>query len=527
MSASHDAIVIGGGHNGLTCACYLAKAGMRVLVLEKHSSIGGMTNTEELTLPGFKSDSHAFGYQLANVSPAPAELELDRYGFELLRPEVCYSHAFPDGTSLSVFRDLTRSCEGIARLSAADAGAYQQLCLQFASGIEGFTAAINSPPQSPALELTSLEQAPDGLDAYRLQLQSYRAFARETFEDERTELLLGTWCCHVGLAPDDVGGAGAAVGFAGLVQQFGNNVVKGGMANLPRALAKVLRAHGGEIRTDTRVEKILIENRKAVAVRLSSKETIDAGELIASSVDPQQLILQLLGEQVVGPGMAGKLRRYEPGESALIVYLALDRPVHYRAGEAASRSVYVHPAPSLEFLSRQFVESRSGRLPAHPFALVCNESACDPTRAPDGRALIKLVVQPVPYVIAGDAAGEIDATTWDQAKEKFADRVIEQLDRDFIPGLRASIACRTVLSPVDQERILPSATRGTLMHGALLPYQSGAMRPIPELGNYRTPLGNVYLCGSGSHPGGGVSMAPGRNAAQVIYRDRSMNFPPG
>jgi phytoene dehydrogenase-like protein len=158
---------------------------------------------------------------------------------------------------------------------------------------------------------------------------------------------------------------------------------------------------------------------------------------------------------------------------------------------------------------------------------VCNESACDPARAPDGKALIKLVVQPVPYVIAGDGAGEIGATTWDQAKEKFADRVIEQLDRDYIPGLRASIACRTVLSPVDQERILPSATRGTLMHGALLPYQSGAMRPIPEMGSYKTPLGNVYLCGAGSHPGGGVSMAPGRNAAQVIYRDQSMKFPVG
>jgi phytoene dehydrogenase-like protein len=273
MSTSHDAIVIGGGHNGLTCACYLARAGMKVLVLEKHSSIGGMTNTEEMTLPGFKSDSHAFAYQLANVSPAPAELELDRYGFELLRPEVCYSHAYPDGTSLSVFRDITRSCDSIARLSAADARAYGQLCLQFASGIDGFTSAINSPPQSPAQQLTALEQAPDGLDAYRLQLQSYRAFARETFEDERTWLLVGTWCCHVGLSPDDVGGAGAALGFAGLVQQFGNNVVKGGMANLPRALARVLQAHGGEIRTDARVEKILVENQKAVAVRLSTKET--------------------------------------------------------------------------------------------------------------------------------------------------------------------------------------------------------------------------------------------------------------
>ena len=527
MAAKYDAVVIGSGHNGLTCACYLAKAGMKVLVLEQYSSIGGMTNTEEWTLPGFRFDSHAFGYQLANVSPAPHELSLHRYGFELLHPEVCFSHAFPDGTLVSVFRDIGRSCESIARFSASDADVYRAICSRFAAQASEFAATINSPPASPAQELAALERVQDGLDEYRFQLQSFRSWAQQNFEAEQTKLLLGTWCCHVGLSPDDVGGASIASSFATLIQQFGNNIVKGGMGNLPLALAGFLHAHEGEIRTNARVEKILVESGKAVAVRLVDGETIDVGGLVASSVDPQQLALGLLGEDVVGPTIARKMRRYELGESVLVIYLALDRPVHYKAGEQAGHGVYVHPAPSLDFLSRQFQECRAGLLPTHPFALLCNESACDPTRVPAGKASMKLVVQPVPYLIAGDASGTINGTTWQEVKERYADRVIDQLNEDYIPDLRENIACRLVHSPIDLETLLPSTTHGTVTHGAFLPYQVGAMRPIPEMGRYKSPVGNVYLCGSGSHPGGGVSMAPGRNAAQVIYRDLSLTFPPG
>ena len=518
--------MIGSGHNGLTCACYLARAGLKVLVLEQYPSIGGMTNTEELTLPGYFSDSHALGYQLANVSPAPRELGLAAHGFELLYPEIGYSHVFPDGTSITGFRDLERTCYGIARFSNRDAGVYRNLCDLFASNIDAFAEALHTPPDTPAEHLAALESGRGGLDAYRFELQSFRSWAGESLEAEQTGLLLGSWCCHLGLSPDDVGGANAAVLFATLIQAFGNNLVRGGMANLPRALAADLRAHGGEIRTNADVDKVIVENGNARGLRLADGERIDVGGLVVSNVDPQQLGLRLIGEDVLGSRIAAKLRRYEPGESTLVIYLALDGPVEFKAGADAARSPYVHPAPSLAYLSRQFQECRSGLLPATPFALLCNDSACDPSRAPEGKALMKFVVQPVPYVISGDAGNTIDGRSWGQVKEVFADRVIGQFTADYIPDLSRKIVHRTVLSPIDQETLLPSAVRGTTMHGAFLPYQSGAMRPIPEMGRYRTPVENVYLCGSGSHPGGGVSMAPGRNAAQVICRDLSLTFPP-
>ncbi|HRX75554.1 MAG: NAD(P)/FAD-dependent oxidoreductase [Rhodobacteraceae bacterium] len=525
MTNAYDAVVIGSGHNGLTCACYLAKADMKVLVLEQYPSTGGMTNTEEVAFPGFFSDIHAFGYQLANVSPVPAELDLPRFGFELIHPEVSYAQVFDDGTAVSAFRDIECTIESIGRRSRRDAEAYRALCAQFSDGIESFAAAINSPPLSPAEQLSALANKKDGIETYRFQLQSFRSWAREVFEAEQTKVLLGTWCSHIGLSPDDAGGASGAVGFAALIQRCGNNLVKGGMVNLPVALAGFLRAYGGEVRTNAGVEKIVVERGRAIAVRLANGEEIDVAGLVASSVDPQQLGLRLLGEDVIGSSLARMLRRYDVGESALVIYLALDRPVHYKSGEDPGRSVYVHPVPSIDFLSRQFQECRGGLLPSRPFALLCNDSACDPSRAPKGKALMKLVVQPVPYIIAGDASGTIRGRDWSRVKEQYADRVIEQVTTDYIPDLSENILRRAVLSPVDLEKRLSSAVRGTMMHGAVSLYQTGAMRPIPGMGRYKSPVDNVYLCGSGSHPGGGVSMAPGRNAAREIYRDMALTFP--
>jgi phytoene dehydrogenase-like protein len=463
MSGKYDAVVIGGGHNGLTCGCYLAKAGLKVLVLEQHISIGGMTNTEELTLPGFWSDTHAFGYQLANLSPAPHELDLERHGFELLRPSINFCHVFPDGRALSLFRDLEHSCESLARVSAHDAETYRTMCSRFAAEADLFAAAVNSPPRPLSEQIAALGSQHDGLDAYRFELQSFRSWAQRAFDADAAKVLLGTWCCHVGLSPDDVGGAAAAKGFATLIQQYGNNLVKGGMRHLAHALAGCLEAHGGEIRTGARVEKIVVEHGRAVAVQLAAGDSIDVGSLVASSAHPQQLVLELLGETVVGSAIARKMRGYELGESVLVIYAALDGPVHYKAGDEADRAVYVHPATSLDSLSRQFQESRAGLLPSQPFALLCNDSACDPTRVPPGKALMKLVVEPVPYVIRGDAAGVIVGAAWQSVKEAFADRVIDQMSEHYIPDLRRRMACRVVHSPVDLHARLPSARHGTMM----------------------------------------------------------------
>jgi phytoene dehydrogenase-like protein len=219
------------------------------------------------------------------------------------------------------------------------------------------------------------------------------------------------------------------------------------------------------------------------------------------------------------------MKQYEWGDSVFVIFVALESPVNYKTGSAARQSAHVHlTEPSLDFLSRVYLECRGGALPSAPMIVSWNDSAIDPSRAPADKALMKFVVLSVPYVITGDATGKVPARTWDEAREPYADYLIDLITANYIPDLKPKILKRVAHSPVDISRKITSAVRGTLGQGAFLPYQSGSLRPIPELGQYKTPVPNVYLCSSGSHPGPGVSMAPGRNAAQVILGDLGLDF---
>jgi beta-carotene ketolase (CrtO type) len=520
MSATFDAIVIGAGHNGLTCACYLARAGLQVLALDQYHTVGGMATTEEVTLPGFGSDLHAFGYQFASLSPAPQELGLSAFGFDLIRPEINYSHVFPDGGIVSMHRSVEGTVRSIGRYSKKDGETWARWAERFVQAKDQIAAWMNSPPASLSEATDMLVQTPDGMDEYRFQLQSMRSWVNEHFEAEETRLFLGSFASHAAVGPDDAGGGNLVWLFTSVIQALGNRVVKGGMHRLPLALAAYLRSKGGQIRTGARVSKIVVRGGRAVAVRLTDGEEIGVRQVVAASTDPRQLIVDFLGEEHVGSDLVRRMQRYEWGDAYLTIYIALDGPLTYRAGADAGRSPYVHPTPpTLEYLSRIYSECRSGHLPAAPLVVMCNDSAVDPSRAPSGKGLMKLIVLNVPYEIKDDATRKISARTWDDAKEAYADHVIDLVADTYAPGLRNLIIKRVVRSPLDMERTIPSAVRGTVTHGAFLPYESADQRPLPGLGRYRMPVPNVYLCGSGAHPGGGVSMAPGRNAAHVILAE--------
>ena len=527
MSTKYDAIVIGAGHNGLTCACYLAKVGLKVLVLERYHDVGGMTLTEELTLPGFRSDVHASGYQLANLSPVPRELELEKHGLELIEPDIVYAHAFPDGRVLAVSRDLDKTVENIGKYSKRDAETWRKLVERYHAEKEKIVASLFSPPPALSAEVSALAQSSAGMDEYRFGLQSMRSWCDQTFEAEEVKVLFGAFALFMAHAPDDAGGAELSWLFGTVLQDAGNNLVKGGMHHVSLALADHLRSMGGEIRTSAGVEKILVSSGRATGVRLEGGEEIPVGQLVASGVDPGQLALRFLGEEVVGPEIAGKMERYEWGDPAFVIYAALDGPVEYRAGPEAGAACHVHlTPPSVDPVARASVECRGGELPATPLIVSWNDSVIDPSRAPEGKHLKKFVVLGVPYEIRGDATGKVGSGHWDEVKDRYADYLIDVITENYLPDLKARLLKREAHSPLDIERKLSSAVQGTICHGAMLPYQTGSMRPIPEMGDYRSPVANVYLCGSGSHPGPGVSMAPGRNAAQVICSDLDLDFQP-
>ncbi len=520
-----DAVVIGAGHNGLACACYLARAGLDVAVFEEYPAVGGMTLTEELAAPGFRSDVHASGYQLASLSPSPLELNLFDHGLELIEPEFAWAHAFPGGGCIAVGSDLERARESIARYSARDADTAVGLFERYRAERDQVIRSLFSPPEPLSTAIQRMEDTPGGLDGYRFRLQSMRSWCDETFESDEAKCLFGAFAPFVGHGPDDAAGAEISWLFASVLQTDGNKLVRGGMQQVSLALAAELESRGGEIRTATAVERIEVEAGRASAVILAGGERVEVGTLLAASVDPRQLALRLLGEEVIGGDAAQRVSRIEWGDAVFLIYAALDGEVEYAAGAEAGAAAHVHLSEaSLEAMASATDQCRAGKLPEAPVIVSWNDSVIDPSRAPAGKHLKKFVVLGVPYEIRGDATGRVGVGGWDEVREAYADYLIELISESYLPRLGDRILARAVHSPLDIERKLLSAVRGTIPHAAMVPYQSGAMRPTPDFAGYRSPVENVYLCGSGSYPGAGVSMAPGRNAAQVICGDLGLDF---
>jgi phytoene dehydrogenase-like protein len=256
-----------------------------------------------------------------------------------------------------------------------------------------------------------------------------------------------------------------------------------------------------------------------------------AKRLVASSTDPSTLVLKHIGENYVDPLVIKNIKRLEWGDSIFGIYLALNGPLEYKSGDDIGKSAQVHISDvTLDYLSKIFYECRSGKLPTNPLPIMSNDSMVDPSRVPanDTKHLIKFLVLSVPYNIKSYYSTNDDKTRqseWVHIKDQYCDEIIDMITRDYIPNLRDIILKRVSYSPVDYESKPTTSVKGTLACGAPLPYQLASMRPIPQLSNYKIPsLSNVYLCGSGNHPGAGVSMAPGRNAAQVILGDLGFDF---
>ncbi len=510
----YEALIIGAGHNGLACAAYLAKTGLKVLVLEGRSRIGGMATTEEIVAPGLYSDVHASGFLLGKLSPALEELALNRYGLDIITPNPNWGQVFPDGSCLTIGRDLDETVTSLARYSKRDAATWRSLYSAYLDKKQEIVAGVNSPP----VAFEDENSAAGASRGYRFKIQSARSWVDETFEHPAVRTFFSSAALHAGIAPDDPLGGSFSWMFYSVVQDVGCGLVRGGMQRFADALASFVRAHGGEVRSNSVVTSIVVRNGRAIGVSLRGGEFIEVDGPIASNVDPRHLVLDLMGNDA-SESVKADIRRYEWGPSFFGLYAALGRPVDYKAGSELSKACYVHASTSsIDDLARAFADIRAGFLPKYPMVGIINESAVDSSRATD-QVLMKFIVHFVPYELKGDAAGCVTGTDWDEIKEQYADSLITWLDRDFLPGLTEAISSRKIMSPVDYERDLNSSVRGTHQHGAFLPYQLGALRPIPQLGSYRSSIQNLYLCGAGSHPGAGISMMPGRNAAAVICRD--------
>lgn len=509
--ADYDGIVIGGGHNGLTCAAYLAKAGLRVAVVDRNEELGGGCSTEELTLPGFRHNTHS-AYHFIGEGPVLADLELHRHGLAYIYPEVQHASVFEDGTAVTIHRDPQRTAESFRRFSERDARRFLELEASFGQLGDLMTRLVYSPPLTPA-ELAERLSGPvmDELMAYD-PLSLHEAVDRN-FEHERIRSLFKGFLHTIGL--ENVPGVGGFFPrlFARLTRL---GLPVGGAASVSRALERVIEEHGGELIRGRHVEAISSDDGGATGVRLADGTTLSAEHFVVSSVDAPQTI-RLAGEENFDAAIVAGVRDYRwAGHSLVTLHLALEEPPRYTA---ADFDPYLSRAFSVvlgledgEGIDSMFDDIHAGKLPPRLGGNGACPTLFDPMHAPAGKH--SAFWWPwAPYELDGDPAN------WDTRGDEVAALMLEQW-RGYAPNLTgATVLGQALFTPLDIERHCINMQRGSHHVGAYRPEQIGANRPTPALSGYRTPLPRLYLCGSSSHSGGGVSASPGYNATNVIARD--------
>ncbi|WP_283137014.1 phytoene desaturase family protein [Rhizohabitans arisaemae] len=508
-----DGIIVGGGHNGLTCAAYLAKAGLSVAVVDRNAVAGGGCSTEEITLPGFKHNTHS-NYHFLEEGPVPADLELRRHGLRYIYPEVQHATVFQDGRAITVHRDPKRTAESFARFSKADAATWLDLYHTYAEVardlVNGFLYSRPLPPPELAQRLKGALGAE--LLGY-MPMTLYQAVDRH-FESEQARVLFKAFLHAISI--ENVPGTGGF--FPRLLSRLARlGLPVGGAANVARALESVVRENGGTVITGRHVSRILVDEGRACGVELADGERLTADLFVASGVDAPQTV-RLAGPANFDAGLVAKVEAYKwTAHSLVTLHLALDEAPRYTAAEYDAdvdrAFLVVLGADDSEGLLRSFDQIHQGLLPDR----LAGNGACptlfDPSYAPAGKH-VAFWWPWAPYDLGGDPAN------WDERRTEIVERIRAEWSR-YAPNLAEA---RTVLgsrlfTPLDIERHCINMVRGSHHVGAYEPQQLGGNRPVPEMGQYRTPVAGLYLCGASSHPGGSVSAAPGYNAANAIAAD--------
>lgn len=518
MAGAFDIVIVGGGHNGLVAAAYLARAGRRVLVLERRAQTGGAVATEDLA-PGFRASTGADVCGLLRPEVA-RDLGLAGRGVEFLPIDPAVI-VLGDHASLRIWRDLERTQSEIAAKSRRDAEAFPRfldLLARFAAAIDPLL--VRTPPNvaSPTLgeQLGLLRRALAfrrmGKHAIqqmlRLPPMSVRDLLNEWFESDLLKASLAVDALHGTFqGPWSPGTAFGLVQHTPPADGPGWSFIRGGMGILSGALSRAAKEAGATIRTEAEVSRIVSVGGRVTSVELADGEVIGA-RAVASNADPKRTFLHLVDPEELSPEFLLRVRNIAMTGVVAKVNLALDSaPPVPVAGNGLPPHVRI--APSMEYIERAYDDAKYGAMSKAPFVDVFIPSAVDPGLAPAGMHVLSAVVQYAPYDLRGG--------DWTVERDTLMDRVVGLLE-EHMPGLEDRVIGRAVLSPRDLEARF-GMTEGHIYHGEMTLDQSLVLRPVPGWARYRTPVEGLYLCGSGAHPGGGITGAPGFNAAREILKD--------
>lgn len=525
----YDAIIIGAGHNGLVCANYLAKAGQKVLVLERRDVVGGAAVTEEIA-PGFRAS--IFSYLMSLLHPRIIrELELKKHGLEVLP---CSDMVSPlDGEDYILFSDnIAKSQASFARFSKHDADIYPEFDRYLNEAANIVRKLLWETPVDPTKrdwrtfkDGASLlwRHRKIGRKMYRivdmLTMSAYD-FLREWFEDDRVMAVLAYYASIGTFAGPKSPGSAYVIMHHIMGEHEGAGgwgFIKGGMGAITQALASSAREKGVDIVTGAPIREVRVQNGRATAVSTTKGETY-AAKTIISNASAKTLYLDLVGETHLPEEVVREIKGYRTFSTAFKMNIACDRPPQYRILDRVRREgtlgnfdypTYMHIAPDIDYLERAYDDAKHGWYSSRPFITPVVPTMVDTTLAPPGKHVVNLFGGHAPYTLKG--------SDWANEKENFRKTVFDTIE-EYAPGFRDDVIEAQLLVAPDIENIV-NLPQGHIFHGELSTDQLFFQRPVSGYADYRTPVKGLYICGSSMHPGGGVSGIPGFNAAREVMRD--------
>jgi phytoene dehydrogenase-like protein len=529
MPTKYDAIIIGGGHNALVAACYLARAHWKVLVLERRYIVGGACVSEENIFPGFKVSTAAYVNSLFSPEIID-ELRLKDYGFAVLERNPSSFTPFLDGRYLMMGADEKLNYEQIGKFSKKDAEAYPKYNRMLERVADLIEPTLKMTPPNvlhPGLKdlwtMFGLGRQAQKLgiglsEAIEVLTGAARPILDRWFESEQLKATLATDAIIGAFASPSMPGTAYVLFHHVMGQTNGKrgvwSYVKGGMGGLTQALAKAAKDLGVEIRTDAEVAQILVRENTAYGVALTTGEEFTATK-IASGVDPHLTFEKMLQPDLLPPEFAAAIHRIDYSSASLKLNVALTEPPNWTAcpsppgGIGPQHHGTMHIVPDQDYIERAYDDAKFG-IPSRDPVLECTlPSSVDPSVAPPGQHLMSMFIQYAPY--------HLKEGSWDEAtKNRFADRCFDLMN-EYAPNFKKSVIARQVLTPVDLELVF-NLTGGNLFHGTMSLDRLFMLRPVVGYADYRTPIRHLYLCGSAAHPGGGVMGIAGQNAAREMLK---------
>ncbi|HEU4925177.1 MAG TPA: NAD(P)/FAD-dependent oxidoreductase [Burkholderiales bacterium] len=509
---TYDFIVIGAGHNGLACAAYLAKAGAKVLVLERSSRLGGACHTEEATLPGFKHNICSVVHTHIPLSPVYRDLELERHGVRYVYPDYLRGTIFPDHRSIVMYRETERMAAELGRYSARDANTFRQLVADYGEFIDStYLPLMYSPPLAPSLQTAELEKSEEGRALMQWQASTPMQLLNELFESEEVKVHFLSRMTVLGFAPDQFGQGWICL-FRILKAEA--PICIGGSQQLAHGLRSVFEKHGGVVRTDIEVKRIFVRGNRAGGVELADGTRVQAAKAVVTNVEPQKSFLRMVGEEYLPAFFVTRVKNYHSrGRSLFVLHLALSEPPRYRA---AAQNTPVNVAFSQEMFGgsvqdqvRAYQEIAMGRAPRNEMLQITLPTLFDPSQAPAGKHTA-VVWQYAPYALQGG---------WGSIREEYAEHLLALWRSYALNMTRDNVLAMKIQDPTDTERLNDNLVNGVDVVGDMTPDQMGYFRPFAGWSSYRTPVEGLYMCGGYCHPGGGVHAGAGHNAATVIAED--------